>query len=77
MNWKFSDHVELQLSERNISTQTVQDALEAPDEVVKGKRERLIYHKFIDKKLMRVVTEGDLIVTVYLTSKISKYYEGQ
>jgi len=77
MNWKFSDHVELQLSERNISTQSVQDALEAPDEVVKGKRERLIYHKFIDKKLMRVVTEGDLIITVYLTSKISKYYEGQ
>jgi hypothetical protein len=47
--------------------------LNDPDEQILGSRNRTIYHKQISGKLLRVITEGDLLITAYITDKISKY----
>jgi len=38
---------------------------------------RIIYHKLVGDKLLRVVVENDLIITIYLTRKIQKYWKGE
>jgi hypothetical protein len=35
----------------------------------------MIYQKVIAGKLLRLITEGDLLITGYMTDKIKKYME--
>ncbi len=52
-------------------------ALNNPDEIVPGHKDRAVYHKIIKGKLLRVVTSGNTVITAYLTSKINKYTKGE
>jgi len=63
----------LQLKERNIAKGLIEDALKSPDYKMPGSGNRIIYHKMISGKLLRIITEGDLLITAYITDKISKY----
>ena len=75
--FKWTDHAEKNLRERRIKRDLVEETLKQPDEVVPGKKGRIIYHKLVGDKLLRVVVvENDLIITVYLTRKIQKYWRG-
>ena len=74
--FKWTDHAEKNLKERRIKRDLVEETLKQPDEVVPGKKGRIIYHKLVGDKLLRVVVENDLIITVYLTRKIQKYWRG-
>jgi hypothetical protein len=75
--WVWGTHIQQQVIERKISKLLIQNALDNPDEIVKGKKERIIYHKIIENgKLLRVITENNKIITAYLTNKISKYWKG-
>ena len=47
--------------------------IDNPDEVIPAEQDRLIYQKVINNKLVRIVTEDNTLVTVYVTSKIRKY----
>jgi len=76
MKWKWTDHIEIQLNERKISKELVETAINNPDKIVVGKKNRKIYQKMIGDKLIRVVTEGDNLITVYLTDKLKKYMGG-
>ena len=76
MDWIWTDHIEKQLTERNISKNLAEFTLNNPDKIVIGSKNRKIYQKIFEKKLIRVVTEGDRLVTVYLTNKINKYMNG-
>ena len=76
MGWRWTDHIEMQLVERKISKELVETTLNNPDKVVTGKKNRRIYQKMIGDKLIRVVAEGDSLITVYLTDKIKKYMGG-
>lgn len=76
MKWKWTDHIEIQLNERKISKELVETAINNPDKIVVGKKNRKIYQKIIGDKLIRVVTEGDNLITVYLTDKLKKYMGG-
>lgn len=76
MNWKWTDHIELQLIERKIPKEVVETAISNPDRIVEGKKNRKIYQKIMGEKLIRVVTEGNKLITVYLTDKIKKYMGG-
>lgn len=76
MNWHWIDHINLQLIERKITKELVETAINNPDKIVKGKKGRKIYQKITGDKLIRVVTEGDRLITVYLTDKIKKYMGG-
>ena len=73
MNWRWTDHILLQLEERNISRELIEDALKNPDSNESGTGNRIIYQKLVSGKLLRIVTEGDLLITAYITDKISKY----
>jgi len=75
--WIWSEHIELRISKRKISKDLVEIAVNEPDEVLPAEKNRLIYQKVVSGKLVRVVVEGDTLVTVYLTSKIKKYLKGE
>lgn len=76
MKWKWTDHIEIQLNERKISKELAKTAINNPDKIVDGKKNRKIYQKITGDKLVRVVTEGDNLITVYLTDKVNKYMGG-
>lgn len=76
-NWKWLKHIKSQMNERGITSDMIEEALANPDEIVHGKENRLIYQKIMMGKLLRVVTERNRLITVYLTSKINKYIEGE
>ena len=75
MEWRWTQHILIQLKERGIQKDLVETTLESPDKKIKGKKNRMIYQKIIFGKLLRVITEGDLLITVYMTDKIKKYME--
>ena len=66
----------LQLKERNLSKTLIEAVLNDPDDKVPGSRKRIIYQKLVDGKLLRVITEGDLLITANVTDKIGKYTKG-
>ena len=76
MNWKWTDHIKLQLKERKISKELAENTLDNPDNIINGKEGRKIYQKITGDKLIRVVTEKESLITAYLTDKINKYMEG-
>ena len=76
MNWQWTDHILLQLKERNLSKTLIEAVLNDPDDKVPSSRNRIIYQKLVDGKLLRVITEGDLLITAYVTDKIGKYTKG-
>ena len=70
------------MSERDLSERIVVSALEKPEQILQSKKGRKIAHKIFTKSgeefLLRVVfsEEDDTkkVITVYCTSKISKYW---
>ncbi len=77
MTWQWTNHAIQQLAERSLSRDEVEETLVHPDGIVPGTGERKIYQKIYGDKLLRVVTEDMRIITVYKTSRITKYMEGQ
>lgn len=76
MDWRWTQHILIQLKEREIQKDLVEITLGSPDKIIKSKKNRRVYQKIVAGKLLRVVTEGDLLITVYMTDKIKKYMEG-
>lgn len=75
--WVWTDHIRWQMLERKISKELVETALNNPDKTIPGKWNRIIYQKILGSKLIRVTTEKDRLITVYLTDKIEKYMKGE
>ena len=76
MNWQWTDHILLQLKERNLSKALIETVLKDPDDKIPDSRNRVIYQKLVEGKLLRVITEGNLLITAYMTDKIGKYTKG-
>ena len=80
-----SNHAKKQLRERNISEELVRKALSVPDEIIPTNEGRKVIHFHIqeDEKvyLLRIIAEQTgsdwLVITVYKTSKIDKYWRGE
>lgn len=85
MDYRLTRHAALELERRRIPGELVQEVLENPEQVVKQRRSAL---KVLQSRcdfgegkiyLLRVViddsTEPGVIVTVYRTSKIDKYWD--
>lgn len=75
-NWIWTDHIEIQIAERELSRELVESVINDPDEIVPGRHGRSIYHKLMGNKLVRVVADGNVLITVYTTSRIEKYMKG-
>ena len=75
--WIWTDHIVHQMMERKMSRELIHDVLLNPDDIVAGKKNRLIYQKVIDNKLIRIITENKKLITVYPTDRIWKYLKGK
>ncbi|MEI6899976.1 MAG: DUF4258 domain-containing protein [Bacteroidota bacterium] len=84
MNYIFSQHALEQMEARGISKEVVENILSKPDQI--NELEDLTVFQGIDKVgktayLIRVFMNKrkspNVIVTLYKTSKIHKYYEGK
>jgi hypothetical protein len=87
MDFIFSKHAEEQMQRRNISRDTAIDAVLHPDQTLVDDEfpEMKIFQSLTREKgqvfLLRVFVNvkqhPNIIVTLYKTSKIKKYYEGK
>ena len=87
MDFVFSKHACEQMSRRGISYETVLKVVSQPDQIIADTNEPtlVIYQSLINVDdqmfLLRVFVNRDkhpnVIVTVYKTTKISKYYESK
>ena len=82
LNYVFLKHAYDKLADReDIEYSMIKDCLLNPGQKIKSFKNRIIYQKkvFISGKerLLRLVVEKEkIIVTVYFTDKIKKYWEG-
>ena len=83
MNYLFSSHALQEMRRREIPRQLVEELLENPQQVLPGKNERQIYqacYEFENGRiyLLRAIIDSNrdppLVITVYRTSKIEKYW---
>ena len=82
---RFSKHAHEQMLLRGIAYETVNDVVSFPDQTIVNEDEptKVIYQSLIKENntmfLLRVFVdtekEPNVIITVYKTTKISKYYE--
>ena len=83
MNYRLSRHAREEMKRRNIPAEIVESVLEDPQQVIEGSGEKKVYQSRIEFQegktlLVRVFVaeEGDIpvVITVYRTSKIEKYW---
>ncbi len=75
--FKWTNHALKSISERGIPRSLVEEALLHPDEIVEGHNKRVVYHKIVGDKLLRIIVDSEnAIITVYMTRKIEKYWKG-
>lgn len=84
MNFQFSKHAETELSLRQIPRATVAAVLRQPQQIVPERPPRKAYQSKVDfgdgrTFLLRVIVddtvEPAIVVTLYRTSKINKYWK--
>ncbi len=74
--WTWSEHIDKQIHERELSRELILSVVNDPDQIVPGRLGRQVYQKVIGKKLVRVVADDNVLVTVYATTRIDKYTRG-
>ncbi len=82
MNFRISDHAKAECERRQIPLEVLQSILNNPDQILPAERERSVYQskvQFGDKiYLIRVIVDENefpaVVITVYRTSKIEKYW---
>ena len=83
MGIQYTKHAEAILTERKIAKETVEELLNNPQQVIKGKGNKEIVQGILkhadEELLLRVVyveAKGiEKVITAYWTSKIGKYWE--
>lgn len=85
MNSEFalSIHAKEQIERRTIDVQLVYDVLDKPEQIIQQENEAIyqsivaIEHKnYLLRIFVNEKVSPKVVITVYLTSKIEKYYEG-
>jgi hypothetical protein len=83
MNYRISRHAREEMERRGIPLEILESVLEKPQQVVNDPAGKKIYQSKVDFKqgkiyLVRVVTVEEagvpIVVTVYRTSKVEKYW---
>lgn len=83
MNYIITEHAQAELKRRQITLAVLQDVLERPQQIVAAKQGRKAYQSKIEFTgqlyLVRAIVddsvEPGVVITVYRTSKIDKYWE--
>lgn len=79
---EFTKYAELQIQERGIDRRDILDVLKSPGQVLSAKKGKKVAQKKLSREekegLLRVIFEEKVdtkvVVTVYWTSKIEKYW---
>jgi len=83
MKFRFSKHAKQEMERRKISSELVESVLESPQQIISEKGKMKTYQSQIDFGggrifLLRVIIDDNfeppVVVTVYRTSKIEKYW---
>ncbi|WP_313898089.1 DUF4258 domain-containing protein [Nodosilinea sp. LEGE 07298] len=81
MDFTISSHAAIEINRRNIRIEDIQQVLSRPQQVIAVKPSRNIYQSIVDvdgkQYLLRLVVDKEIppvLVTVYRTSKIQKYW---
>jgi hypothetical protein len=85
MEYRFSRHAQTEMERRKISLDLVKSVLDSPDQIVSEKEGRKVYQSRFDIGdrvfLLRVIVVDDIepavVITVYKTSKIDKYWRAE
>jgi hypothetical protein len=84
MDFIFSQHALEQMKERDISRETVENIMANPDQVnsyedltVFQSLENIDNTLFLIRVFVNMRKTPNVVITVYRTSKINKYYEGK
>jgi len=78
MDWIFTHHAIKQINERNIPADIILKTLKSPDEIlpdINYPQTRVVYQRIFGRKLVRVFTEDNLVIAVYMTNNIDKYFK--
>lgn len=83
MDYRLTEHAELEMQRRQVSREWIELVMNAPEQIVVGFGGRKVYQGRVSANekiwLLRLIVEDwhtpPVIVTVYRTSKIEKYWE--
>ena len=83
-SYRITDHAREEAERRGIPLDVLQDVMEAPGQIVDAHSERKIYQSKVEIAgklyVVRAIVENTnplIVVTVYRTSKIEKYWSDQ
>ncbi len=82
MTYHLSKHAQEELQKRTIPTEVLESVLEAPEQIVEGQAGKKVYQSrvrfegnlFLVRVIVAEETTPPLVVTVYRTTKITKYW---
>jgi hypothetical protein len=78
MDYRITDHAQQEMDRRSISRTELDAVMQAPQQVVPGFGGRTVYQSIMsDGYLLRVIADQEnvpVVVTLYRTSKIAKYW---
>ncbi|TAE58717.1 MAG: DUF4258 domain-containing protein [Nostocales cyanobacterium] len=83
MTYKISHHAQIEMERRQISLSLVESVLDNPQQIILEREGRKVYQSKVDFGngklfLLRVIVADDIdpkvVITVYRTSKIEKYW---
>jgi len=83
MEYKISRHAQTEMERRNISLPQVESVLDSPQQILLKREGRKVYQSKVEFGngkifLLRVIVADDVepkvVITVYRTSKIEKYW---
>ena len=86
MRFKLSDHAKQEMKRRSISSALLDSVLQHPQQVIREKGGNKVYQSQLDVGagrifLLRAIINDEvdppIVVTVYRTSKINKYWRAQ
>jgi hypothetical protein len=84
---RISKHAQAQMDERGIPEKMVLEILEQPDQTIPEDEGKLIHQSikyfreedkdFLVRVFVNIVKQPNLVITVYRTSKIEKYWKNE
>lgn len=81
MDFIISNHAAIEINRRNIRIEDIQQVLNSPQQIISARPGRKIYQSIVDmggkQYLLRLIVDEEnppVLVTVYRTSKVQKYW---
>jgi hypothetical protein len=82
MNFKVSRHAQLEMERRGITSEILEHVLQHPQQIVSASQGKKAYQSIVDftgkKFLIRAIVadaiDPPVVVTIYRTSKVHKYW---